>query len=215
MQTVNGQSVSERQSAHHKSIDVSEFFVTATFVGIYGHVDKMGNTVLQGMDIYADGTGKISRAITEYDKALVFQIANLSLANHSVYFSHSVSRAASIKSKMERERKTTFLTWLSPSHWEVGSERMIHTHRRTPGTLQWVLRMEMFGSWRSQTYSNNPVLWLTGVGKSMASALIIDLIEGSYPDCCLIFLLQGDAKLMNVNNICCGKSLYYLYSVCI
>lgn len=76
----------------------------------------MGKTVLQGVDIYADGTGKLSRAITESDKPLVFQVANLSLGNHSVYFSHCAGQATSVKSKMERERKATFLTWLSPSH---------------------------------------------------------------------------------------------------
>ena len=118
-----------------------------------------------------------------------------------------VDQAIETKLLAKQREKTEFLQWLAPSHQEVAAVRFTNTRRRTPGTLEWVLHMEEFETWRLSTSTDTAsILWLNGppgVGKSIITTFIVDLLEQTYPESIVVLFIckSGDPKLMYVHNI--------------
>jgi len=124
-----------------------------------------------------------------------------------MFLCQRVDQAIETKLLVKQHEKTEVLQWLAPSHQEVATVRFTNTRRRTPGTLKWVLHMREFETWRLSTSTDTPsVLWLNGppgVGKSIITTFIVDLLEQAYPESTVLLFIckSGDPKLMHVHNI--------------
>ena len=124
-----------------------------------------------------------------------------------MFLCQHVDQAIETKLVSKQREKTEFLQWLAPSHQEVAAVRFTNTRRRTPGTLEWVLHLKEFETWRMYTSTDMAsVLWLNGppgVGKSVITTFIVDLLEQTYPESIVLLFIckSGDPKLMHVHNI--------------
>ncbi|KAJ6002925.1 hypothetical protein N7451_005472 [Penicillium sp. IBT 35674x] len=76
--------------------------------------------------------------------------------------------------------------WISPPQWKARYEEM--TNSRDPGTAEWILQDPIYLSWRSQTETDQSVLFINanpGFGKSTLCPVIIDDLrrfQEAYPD---------------------------------
>jgi hypothetical protein len=77
-----------------------------------------------------------------------------------------------------------------------------------PGTLQWVLELPEFRDWRLSNENTKSVLWfsgLPGVGKTIISAYIVNILRTQYPGALVLyfFVKAGETGISTISNIIC------------
>lgn len=110
-----------------------------------------------------------------------------------------------MKSFQQRIENNEFLQWLAPSYWEVEDIRWNYVSQRIPGTLHWITKFPEFESWRTVGLeSGSASLWLKGnpgIGKSMLSACMVEVLERAYPTVLYFFCRNTDPKLRRIRDI--------------
>jgi tetratricopeptide (TPR) repeat protein/Cdc6-like AAA superfamily ATPase len=154
---------------------------------------NLGKTLLLGPQIYSEGKLDLDSAIAEYDQALLLQVASTLLAS-------SMERREAENSVIGEE----FLRWLKPSKFEVEAQLLKNRQFRAPGTLQWVLELPELSRWRCASEEKLSALWLSGlpgVGKSIISAFMIDILKAQYPNAIVLyfFVNAGEPGLNTVS----------------
>jgi ankyrin repeat protein len=147
-------------------------------------------------------------AIVAYDQALMTHVSDVVLriaGTKEVSMTDIVDDMTYMKHHQQRDENLHFLHWLSPSYWEVEDTRYNYVSRRAPGTLHWITTFPEFESWRTVSLeSGSTSLWLTGkpgVGKSILSACILDVLERAYPLVLCFFCRRTDPKLRTIRAV--------------
>jgi ankyrin repeat protein len=156
---------------------------------------------------YKRSAKKVELAIVSYDQALMTHVADvvLRIAGTKEVSTTDVDDTTYIKRHQQRNENLDFLHWLSPSYWEVEDIRYNYVGRRAPGTLHWITKLPELESWRTISLeSGSASLWLTGkpgVGKSMLSTCILEVLERAYPVVLCFFCRRTDPKLRTIRAV--------------
>jgi hypothetical protein len=155
---------------------------------------NLGKTVLLGPKIYSDARAELELAIAEYDQAMLLQITIKILA---------MSKSTASPPPDQKFLQSSLATWLKSSYWPVDAQFTNNCELRAPGTLQWVLEAEEFKAWR---LGDSKCLWLhglPGVGKSVITAYLIQILKAQHPDAVVLYFFckAGDSTLDNVDKL--------------
>jgi tetratricopeptide (TPR) repeat protein len=157
----------------------------------HGYFYSLGKTLLSGSQVYGDVREALDMAITEYDQALLLQIAINMLSTKSAQADGS-------------DVPASLLAWLDSLYWETETQYSSASERRAEGTLLWLLHLEEFVKWRTSyaegTDQESQMLWLTGppgVGKSIIAAFVTQVLKAQYPEALVLyfFCVAGNSQL--------------------
>lgn len=155
---------------------------------------NLGKTVLLGPKIYSDARAALELAIAEYDQALLLQVTIKVLAMRT---------GIPPPQPDPKFQQSELAAWLKSSYWDVDAQFLNNCELRAPGTLQWVLEAEEFRRWR---LTDSESLWLNGlpgVGKSIITAYLIQVLKAQHPDAVVLYFFckAGDSTLDNVDRL--------------
>lgn len=153
-----------QKSAQLLTVIIQYFNVSIRFF-CQGVWQSMGQSVFQGQQRYSGILENLKIAISEYDQALLLQIAVTTL-----------STKVEIRDRAIRAASSEVLKWLNSAYWETEAQFASLCNNRTEDSFQWILNLEAFKQWRNQ---NRTSLWLKatpGFGKSTLAAYLIQLL---------------------------------------
>ncbi|KAF8244389.1 hypothetical protein K440DRAFT_663489 [Wilcoxina mikolae CBS 423.85] len=180
-----------REKSTNLMTSVIRFFDSSIIFFKHDYFYNLGKTVLLGPKIYSDARAELDLAIAEYDQALLLQVTIKVLA---------MRPAPPVDQKFQQ---STLAAWLKSSFWSVDAQFSNNCELRAPGTLQWVLEESEFTSWR---LGESKSLWLNGlpgVGKSIITAYLIQVLKAQHPDSVVLYFFckAGDSTLDNVDRV--------------
>ena len=174
---------------------ILNFFRLSLMYFKHDYFYNLGKTLLLGPQIYAEAKADLAAAIAEYDQSLLLHIATSFL-----------SVRTSVDTPQEHVISEDFQAWLQPSLFETEGQLTKGIQFRTPGTLLWVLDLPEFRDWRLSNENTKSVLWfsgLPGVGKTIISAHIVNILRTHYPSALVLyfFVKAGETGINTISNI--------------